>query len=120
MDDYAWEWCTSEKKVTIMRGSGDTHMRHSHVESTLFSSNVHHSHTESLLRAAPGASWRLNRARARVGLLHARAWGPSKQNARARVGSLHARAGEWGGSQGITADFSQQFKIEIEIEPGSP
>ena len=49
----------------ILRGSGDTHMRHSRVESSRFFSNLHHPHTEYLLLAAPGARARGAPTRAR-------------------------------------------------------
>ena len=31
-----WEWCTSEKKVAILRESGACGCPHSHIESSLF------------------------------------------------------------------------------------
>ena len=52
-------WCTSDKTVMILRGSGDTHMRHSRVESSLFC-QICTTPTQN------ACSWRLV-ARARVG-----------------------------------------------------
>ena len=63
-----WEWCKSEKKVLILRGSGDTHMRHSRVESSLFC-QICTTPTQNAcswrLLAAPGARARGAPTRAR-------------------------------------------------------
>ena len=59
--DFAWEWCNFNNKVTIPCGSGDTCMRHSRTECSLFFVKCHHSHTESQFWAGIDDSLARNR-----------------------------------------------------------